>query len=140
MKNRSDHAGTTLDATHDGYRAYNILHRRKLTLSADGRRLSGLDELTPLKSQMPVRHSSSLRFHLEPSTQIQRYEDAGRLLLTLADGQAWLFSVEKETAEIEESIHFAQASGARRSLQIAVHTTSGLINWSLQDVSPKAES
>ena len=140
MKNRTDHAGITLDATHDGYRGYNILHRRKLTLSADGQRLSGLDELIPLKSQMPVQHSSSLRFHLEPTTQIQRYEDTGRLLLTLADGQAWLFSVENETAEIEESIHFAQVAGARRSLQIAVHTTSGLINWSLQDVSPHAET
>ena len=139
MNNRSDHISHTIDATHDGYRHQNILHRRKLTLRRDGRHISGFDELIVLKNSVSRAHTSTLRFHLEPATQIQRYEDAGRLLLTFADGQAWLFSVVDENAGIEESIHFAQAAGARRSLQIAVHTTSRQINWSLQDVTPQVE-
>ena len=137
LSSHSNHAGFTLDAQHDGYRHKNILHRRKLTLSADGRQLTGQDELVLLKTQSAGLHQSSLRFHLEPTTQIQRFDVPGRLLLTLADGQTWLFSVENESAEIEESIHFADASGVKRSLQIAIHSNAARLNWTFQNLSPE---
>eukprot|EP01037_Dinobryon_pediforme_P012735 gene12735-12831_t len=139
LSSHSNHDGFTLDAQHDGYRHKNILHRRKLNLSSDGLQLSGQDELVLLKNQQAAHHQSSLRFHLEPTTQIQRCDVPGRLLLTLADGQNWLFNVENESADIEESIHFADPSGVKRSLQIAVHSTASLLNWTFQSLSSEAE-
>jgi len=136
---QADPQGFTIRASHDGYRHARILHRRSLTLAPSGQQIIGLDEILPSKSQLSNLPLSSLRFHLDPATRAQRSNDPTRLQIVLADGNVWEFAIEHENPEIEESIVFADPSGPRRSLQIAVHTSAPEIRWSLTHLGALAE-
>ena len=110
--------GLGFDACHDGYqRAFGLIHRRAVTLSRDGMRVEGRDRFDPaadrrLKPGGPVE--ATARFHLHPAVVVERAGSAIRLKLR---GQSWLFSATSRF-EIEDSVFFADAAGARRTLQL----------------------
>ncbi len=127
--------GSQIDAMHDGYRAtHQALLRRCLQLSHDGLLLQGTEEVLPLKAKAPLNIQVTLRLHLEPATRIERLQNSSGVHLTLADGGIWSFKVPSEQILVEESILFADPSGARRTSQLVVSTTADKIEWSLQHV------
>lgn len=109
-------AGQRFTAAHDGYRArYGAVHERSLFLSRDGRLIEGTDRLAFSGGRAP-RPPAAIRFHLHPGVSAVRTEDGVELS---ARGERWLFTSDAP-AEIEDSIFFADNSGARRTLQIVV--------------------
>lgn len=136
-------AGAVLTASHDGYVGrYNIEHHREICLSADGLTLLGRDRLqTPgaqdrLKRDLPF----VIHFHLHPDTACRHPasdEPGGpnAVLMTLRDGQEWLFESAGLRPAIEEGLYFPCTSGPRPALQIVVRgLTGGLtdVAWSLK--------
>ena len=126
-----------VDAQHDGYlRQFGLIHRRRLELAADGEQLAGTDRLGPLKGhlRLPVDVPFAIHFHLHPTVVCRSTGPAGAQLV-LPDGQQWTLSASGAELSIEESVHFADLSGPRRSLQIVMRATTfgeSTVNWHLQ--------
>ncbi|MBN9273291.1 MAG: heparinase II/III family protein, partial [Mesorhizobium sp.] len=110
-------------AGHDGYvRRFGILHERELTLSATGDRLAGRDRFLRADGSRVRdggRDSIAIRFHVHPDTELLR-DARDRLVLTAEAADAWLFTCDEATPEVEESIFFAGLGGPRRSRQIVL--------------------
>ncbi len=95
--------GATLRMSHDGWRAtLGLVHRRELTLSRDGRALSGADMLhAPEEADRARFHRlftkgqrtglpMALRFHLHPDVGADLTDDE-IVILRLKSGEAWEF-------------------------------------------------
>ncbi len=100
-----DAEGTTLTLSHDGWRTrLGLVHRRDLTLSPDGRALSGRDLLhapededRALFQRVMTRGQRTglplaLRFHLHPDVGAD-LTDREIVILSLKSGEAWEFGV-----------------------------------------------
>lgn len=111
---------TTVGASHDGYAGrFGLVHERTLVLDALGTRLAGTDTLRPVRNKTGA--DVVIAFHLHPDVRATPVGDEGQaILLTLPDGERWLFAAEDHPASIEESIFFAGPNGARRAEQIVV--------------------
>lgn len=109
-----------LVASHDGYRrGQGIVHERRLSLAADGRRLDGADAFT-LDGPPRGGRAAAIRFHLHPAVRARR--DTDGIHLTLPGGEAWLFTCADADLGLEDSLFFAAVTGARRTDQIVLHT------------------
>lgn len=98
------HEGTDLYIAHDGWLAsHGLTAGRSLTLSHDGRRLSGVETLTALTAEAQRRFQDmmtltrmegaafSVRFHLHPEVDA-RLDMAGTAVsLALRSGEIWVF-------------------------------------------------
>src|SRR5665647_500668 len=112
-----------LDANHDGYiRRFELIHSRRLQLSADGTRLDGRDRLDGLNSKVRLRTDLpfAIHFHLLPRVSCGLGATPTEAVITLADGQRWRFSAQGASLAIEESAYFAESAGPRRALQIVL--------------------
>jgi uncharacterized heparinase superfamily protein len=116
-------AGIMLEASHDGYlRRFQLLHRRWLRLDASGLKLDGRERLGPARGQLrlSIDVPFAVHFHLHPEVTCAAGASPGTAELTLRDGQRWRFAADGTQLSIEESIHYADLSGPRRSLQIVL--------------------
>jgi uncharacterized heparinase superfamily protein len=141
--------GARLDAVHDGYLTRLMLtHQRTLDLSADGFSLTGRDHFaTPspqdrLKRDVPF----AVHFHLHPDavcTRPHAPEAADRAaLITLKDGQRWMFTAHAATLSLEESLFLAGSSGPRPSTQIVLRGAcagASEVVWALRRVTTQAD-
>ena len=132
----TDENGTWIEAGHDGYVArFNLVHTRRLALSADGATLFGQDHLVQAaKTADPAALAFALRFHLHPNVRAEPAEAAGTVNLVLGNGDVWQFAAARTGVTIEESIFFAAAHGARPCQQIVLQGFAegeALANWSL---------
>ena len=121
---REEDGGVTIEASHDGYeQRFGLIHWRQLQLSADGKRLDGLDALKASGRRVPAAVAAEyvLRFHLHPSVSAEYFDDGRSIVLTLPSGARWQFSAGGRSLEIEESIFFASPDGPRPTAQIVVH-------------------
>ena len=97
-------AGSTFEGAHDGYvSTHGLTHARTLTLSTDGRTLSGEDMLVAMSAKdrrvfdrsMDKRLMTGIpfqiRFHLHPDVAAELYPEEEALVLTLASGEVWVF-------------------------------------------------
>jgi uncharacterized heparinase superfamily protein len=131
----------TVDAAYNGYAPYaGMVHYRKLTLSAEGRCLQGVDILTPHKSLvLRSTHRVQIRFHLAPQVEINRIS-RGSIELKTAGGQIWRFHSPKEfAAGVEESVYLGKEGKPVKSMQISIETLiSGQkdmrVDWELKRV------
>lgn len=121
---RTDTAGSQgFVASHDGYlAALGIVHERALTLSGQGGVLEGLDRFVgaggaPVGAGSPDR--AAIRFHVHPDVELL-WDEAGRLVLSARESDAWLFECGTVDPVVEESIFFAGISGPMRNLQIVL--------------------
>jgi uncharacterized heparinase superfamily protein len=109
---------------HDGYRdRFGLIHKRRLTLSADGLELDGEDQLAPTSNAAQSnagRTSYAIRFHLHPRVNATLARNSNSVILTTPSGQAWRFSAPAPDIDVEESIYFADPICLRRSLQIVL--------------------
>jgi uncharacterized heparinase superfamily protein len=110
----------TVTARHDGYaRVYGAVHERTLRLSADGDRLDGIDRILPVdEGGAPPAVPYVVRFHLHPSVRAEDLD--GIVRLTAPNGEAWDFACADAVAELEPSVHLADAHGLRRAEQITL--------------------
>ena len=124
-----------LEASHDGYRRrYELIHTRRLQLSADGMRLEGRDRLDGLSTKIRLRTDLpfAIHFHLLPGSSCGLGTAPNEAIITLADGQRWRFSAQGAALVIDESAYFAESAGPRRALQIVLRGVSfgeTEVNW-----------
>jgi uncharacterized heparinase superfamily protein len=114
-----------LDSRHDGYLGrHGLLHRRRLTLAASGRRIDGEDWLVPPRGPLRLKRDLpfAIHFHLHPEVRCTEADLASATLL-LPDGACWRFTCEGTALSVEESIHFSDSSGPRHSLQLVLRAT-----------------
>ena len=96
--------GRKLEMSHNGYQAsHGLTHARTLSLSVDGRTLTGEDILTTLsqgdQDQLArALHSSvetgipyTVRFHLHPDVSAEIFADGSAVALRLKSGEVWVF-------------------------------------------------
>ena len=97
---RADHA-TQVEASHDGYaQRFGLLHKRTLTLSADGDRLEGLDELVTAKGKAQRgKVEFAIRFHLARGVVAKLSPDKRSASLLTREGQLWQLSLRTNKAE-----------------------------------------
>jgi uncharacterized heparinase superfamily protein len=107
--------GWTVEAMHDAYAALGVRHERQITLSPDGRTLTGRDRLVAegRKDALPF----TVRFHIHPDIRVSRLEGGG-ILLKLPGGEGWRFR-SGGMVQVEESIYVATRQ-VRRAEQLAV--------------------
>ena len=116
----SSASGQTLTAASDGYKVRNgEVHHRSLTLSADGRRLDGIDRLEA-HGQAPATAPFEIHFHLHPSVFVEPAADRRTITLKAGDGSVWSFDSGEIIPSIESSIYHAAASGPKPSVQLVV--------------------
>lgn len=98
------HEGTDLYLAHDGWLAsHGLTAGRSLTLSHDGRRLSGVETLTALTAEARRRFEDmmtltrmegagfSVRFHLHPEVEASLDMAETAVSLALRSGEIWVF-------------------------------------------------
>jgi len=115
--------GVALEANHDGYRRrFDLIHSRRLFLSADGNRLEGCDRLEGLRQSVRLRSDLpfAIHFHLHPDVDCQLPEVPNTAELTLPGGERWHFKATGAALSVEESTYFANSTGPRRALQIVL--------------------
>jgi uncharacterized heparinase superfamily protein len=104
LRQDSGEAGLHLIATHEGWAAtHGLAHQRELALSADGRRLSGLDVLAAQTPAQKARFERlmtdgrlggvgfALRFHLHPDVDAALDMGGAAISLALKSGEIWVF-------------------------------------------------
>ena len=114
--------GERLVASHDGYLAeYGLIHTRRLEIAADGRSLSGFDQLAGPHGAVRLARDApyAVRFHLHRKVECTA-DDDGLLTLLLSDSSRWRFAATGADVSLEPSLHFADPSGTVRSRQIVL--------------------
>lgn len=137
--------GTSIVASHDGYGArFGVVHQRRIELSRDGHRISGLDAFVPTTvGQASTSHDRfAVRFHLAPGVRARRTRSGDRVLLQ-AGREAWAFSADDGDILIEESIYLCGLHGPRQTEQIVISGRVGLnsrIGWAFERVEVASRS
>ncbi len=121
-----------VEAHHDGYRKLTgLVHRRALYLAPDGNDVRGEDCLIGSAGQ-----NFAIRFHLHPRIQASLAQDRSTVLLRLPNGTGWRFRMGEGSLALEDSVYCPDGFTIRRTLQIAVHGTTGdgttTVRWALR--------
>ena len=119
-------------ASHDGYRSnFDVLHRRRIYVAADGNDIRGEDTLTGGSGDFAVR------FHLHPDVRASLVQNAAAVLLQTAAGSAWRMQA-NGTLRLAESVYFGDGSAPRRSEQIVLTGTHGggetVVKWAFRSI------
>ena len=111
-----------VEASHDGYcKRYGLLHQRQLTLSADGKELSGQDSLilaARKRRNEPVPFTA--RFHLAPQVEVPTTADGQGALLRIRGGSVWQFRCRGGRLTIEDSLWIDGDSTPNPTQQLVV--------------------
>lgn len=138
LNRHESETGSRIEASHDGYaRRFGLLHRRALTLDADGRTLKGEDSLLPAPGKRKVQGGPfAVRFHLAPGIEISPTADGLGAVLRIPHGPPWQFRCTGGTLGIEESL-WVDADGyphAASQLVVAGEAAPGgaTVSWVLK--------
>ena len=95
VERRDESASATLAIEHDGYEPrFGLIHRRRLVLTNDGRRLEGADLMRAGPRGMETR-PFALRFHMHPSVRLRRLRDGMAVFCLLPNRRRWLFEIRR---------------------------------------------
>lgn len=111
--------GSRVQAAHDGYlRDFGLTHARSLTLSPDGRTLTGEDMLLAVEEADRRRLDRAvdragragirfaIRMHLHPEVEITSEPGAAAVSLVLKSGENWVFSHDaRASLSLEPSVY-----------------------------------
>jgi uncharacterized heparinase superfamily protein len=104
--------GWRVSASHAYYVSeFGIVHRREMTLSPRGTKLTGCDHLLPDGTGGGQAAPFAVRFHIHPDTRVTS-SVSGDILLKLPNGEGWRFR-HGGSAQIEESVYVGQGSTRR---------------------------
>jgi uncharacterized heparinase superfamily protein len=135
-------AALQLEADHDGYaQRYNFLYTRRLTLSADGRRVDGLERLDAARAKdvTPSGVPFAVHFHVTPDAQVRFGATAETVEIRMHNGATWTFVSASAPISIEDSQIYGQTSSGLATHQIVLRgvATPGIeIAWTLAEVAP----
>jgi uncharacterized heparinase superfamily protein len=132
VRREATEAGQWLDARHNGYEEpFDLTHRRRLFLSADGLELIGEETLTGRGGK-----NFALRFHLHPGVQVSMTQSSQSALLKLSLGGGWRLRIQGGELSLADSIYLGQAGMVRRTQQLVVQGTiaddTTQVKWALQ--------
>jgi uncharacterized heparinase superfamily protein len=132
VRREATEAGQWLDAHHNGYdEPFDLIHRRRLFLSADGLELMGEETLSGRGGR-----SFALRFHLHPGVQVSVTQSSQAAFLKLPQGGGWRLRVQGGDLSLADSVYLGQSGMVRRTQQLVVQgvieddTTQ--VKWALQ--------
>ncbi len=127
-------AAQHVDATHAGHSRRGFVHRRRLTLSVDGARLDGVDELRPLVGAVaPVQAPFAVRFVLHPSVRVTLGEATDAVVLTGENGHCWRLAAPRHTLSVEGAA-YREGAATRETMQVLVLADAGVsrtVEWQL---------
>ena len=131
--------GLAFDGRHDGYlQRHGYLHARRLALDASGTRFEGEDRLEPADGKVGRKLPFAIHFHLHPDVGCRRVLSAADTVeIEPGGGAVWRFTCAGARLSVEESVHYADSAGPRRSLQIVLRGTAAgetLVTWMLSKV------
>lgn len=109
--------GWTIEAMHDAYAGFGVRHERQITLSPDGRTVTGRDRL--VRGGAETALPFAVRFHIHPDVRVSPLEGGG-ILLKLPGGEGWRFRCGGGELLVEESIYLGGRQ-VRRAEQLAVN-------------------
>jgi uncharacterized heparinase superfamily protein len=137
VRREATEAGQWLDARHNGYEEpFDLAHRRRLFLSADGLELIGEDTLTGRGGK-----TFALRFHLHPGVQASLTHGNQAALLKLAQGGGWRLRIQGGELALADSIYLGQSGMVRRAQQLvvqgAIEDDTTQVKWALQKEAAK---
>lgn len=132
-KRRESEDGVLLELSHDGYMPrFGLSHERRLFVSHDGCDIRGEDRLHQ-SGPTSSGHGFAIRFHLHPSVRLLRAGSG--VVLTLPSGSTWRFSSDC-ALDVSESVYLASANQIRKTHQIVLSGTTGLLDvdvkWALK--------
>jgi len=105
-----------LEMSHDGYEpGFDLIHRRRLFLSAGGDDLRGEDRLTGGGRQPFV-----VRFHLHPDVTATPAQSGQAILLRLGSGVGWRLRATGGPVSLSESVYLGRRGEVRRSQQVEI--------------------
>ncbi len=122
VERRTEASGETIVASHDGYvRRFGQLHRRTMTLAADGLQLDGEDRLLPEGRRWRTQpHRCAIRFHLAPDIEVTATADGHGALLRTAAGAPWQFRCREGQLSVEESLWVDESGWPRMTQQLVI--------------------
>jgi uncharacterized heparinase superfamily protein len=101
---------------HDGYQAtFDLIHRRRLFLSAGGDDLRGEDRLVGRGQRR-----FAIRFHLHPDASASLAQNGRTVLLRLGSGAGWRLRATGATVSLGDSVYLGRRGEVRRTQQIVV--------------------
>ena len=126
-------------AWHDGYLArYGLIHERRLSLSADGRVLTGTDRLRPPQGTFRLARDLPFSVHFHLAADAGAASDAtGGILVRPADAPPWLLTATDCRISIETATDYAQSLGPTPARQIVLRSVcpgEAEITWQLERV------
>ena len=132
VRREATEAGQWLDARHNGYdEPFDLIHRRRLFLSADGLELMGEETLNGRGGK-----SFALRFHLHPAVQVSVTQSSQAAFLKLPQGGGWRLRVQGGELSLADSVYLGQPGMVRRAQQLvvqgAIEDDTTQVKWALQ--------
>lgn len=141
LKGEDGTGAAAIEAWHDGYyKATRLIHRRRIEVAEDGRRLSGVDRLTGHRGTVRLARDQPFAIGFNIGSDLAtRFDPQARTVeITLESGERWVFSAEGAVLSLEAGVQFAHASGPRQGLRIVLRgATFGEteVRWTLQPAS-----
>jgi uncharacterized heparinase superfamily protein len=140
LDRREAGGSVALEGSHDGYvRRYGFRHSRRLTLSGDGRQLSGEDRLVPSGRKRGLAATPfAIPVHLAPGLDPVLTADGRGVLLKPAEGEAWQFRTDGPALALEDSVWIDPLGRPRPTKALLVNGETPpdgvTIGWSLRKV------
>jgi uncharacterized heparinase superfamily protein len=123
-----------VDATHAGHSRRGFVHRRRLTLSADGARLDGVDDLRLLVgAEASVPAPFAVRFVLHPSVKVTLGAAKDVVMLAAENGHCWRLAAPGHTLSLEGAA-YRDGAETRETIQVLVLADAGVsrtVEWQL---------
>ena len=137
LDRKETEAGSWLEASHDGYaRRFGLIHKRELSLSADGKEVKGEDSLAPASAKRKVPDTQfAMRFHLAPRTEVSVTADGLGALLRIDGGALWQFRVRGGSLMVDDSLWVDGAARPHAAQQLVVSgqvSGAASISWILK--------
>ncbi len=128
------------DATHAGLSRQGFAHRRRVTLSDDGRQLAVIDELRPLIGRPSAVDSAFVvRLVLHPTVEVSLGTANDELELRLGNAHRWRFTAAGRTLSVEGAL-FRDGRHTMPTLQILIAADAAAgrtIAWQLTRLDPR---
>ncbi len=132
-----------VNAVYNGYAPdFHLLHRRRLVLCDNGKRLEGEDSLIAdtdnEDASPPEELTAAIRFHLHPDIRATRADD-GSITLKTPVGKKWRFScADSHTPSLAESVYLGAGGKPVKTHQLVVnirHISPGeAVPWSFERI------
>ena len=128
----------SISAAHNGYeKKFGYIHTRSIKILKKEDKIYGQDELKRTKNYLNSLFYS-VRFHIYPNIKIVKTKAGNSILISLLNGEGWLFQSKTNNLKIEKNIFLGNKNKIINNESIAI--TGNLkekiisINWMLERV------